>query len=44
VGIGHRVAKLWGFCGLAEALDWPGRPKHGAPNLADLRILMTNPQ
>jgi len=31
--------------GLAEALNWPGRPRHGAgtghPSPADFRILMT---
>ena len=26
VGIRHRVAALWGFCGLAEASGWVGRP------------------
>ena len=27
--------------GLAEALDWPGRPGTGYPGPADFRILMT---
>ena len=30
-GIGRRVAELLGFCGLAEAPDWPGQPGTGVP-------------
>ena len=34
MGISRRVAALWGLCGLAEALDSPGRPDTGYPSTA----------
>ena len=45
VGIRRCVAELWGFCGLAEALDWPGRGSTGTqvPRLPDADDHFRNP-
>ena len=40
MGIGRLVAKLWGFCGLAEAPDFPGRPDSGASGSCNLCMLV----
>ena len=44
MGIGRRVAELWGFCG-ARRSPWLGRPTGtGHPSPADFRILVTTSQ